>query len=427
MNNIKLFAVLSACMTACLGCGLMYAALPGAAIYNVRQCEGSLTPYPAKIESVSYPDSLIPKYISHVGRHGSRYPASSTNAVKLKEALEHAKELGTITSQGLELLDLTERVIDVSTNRWGALDSLGQAEQRAIATRMVKTFSPVFSDGSVVSAICSYSPRCMMSMFSFIHQMDRLNNKLEYTATAGRKYSYLMRPFDTDAEYIDFYKSDIWKTPYEEYLEEVCPVSAIIKVLGRDYPFGDTAHARELALLEYYLLAGLQAMEMPSEMSRYFTADEMNALWSCFNLRQYLQRTASTVSQTPADIATALLLDIISETDRAIEGVNPAVANLRFGHAETLMPLLSLMRLDGCYYLTNYFDTVNQHWLDFNVTPMAANLQLILFQNSSNGRWYVRIDHNEKPVKLLSGDDRIYIPWGEARRYLMNCIPFYAQ
>lgn len=405
----------------------VFAADPSATLYNAQQCEGSLTPYPVEVESVAYPDSLVPCYISHVGRHGSRYPASSAHSLKLKKALETAIEAGTITPLGRELMALNDRIIAASTNRWGALDSLGQAEQRAIATRMMGNYPDVFNGGGTVSALSSYSPRSMMSMFSFVHQMDRLDNRLEFITTTGRTNSPLMRPFDIDKDYLEFRSSDAWKPAYDEYFDKVCPITAISRVLGRDYPFGDTANARDLAITEYYVFAGLQAMEMPSEMKKYFTTDEMNALWSCFNLRQYLQRTASTISSVPADIASSLVLDIIEKADKAVEGTNPAVADLRFGHAETVMPLVSLLRLPGCYYLTNYFDTVSSHWMDFKVVPMASNVQFILFKAAKSGRWYVRVELNEQPVTLIPGDNRIYLPWGEARRYMTDCVPLYAQ
>lgn len=144
-------------------------------------------------------------------------------------------------------------------------------------------------------------------------------------------------------------------------------------------------------------------------------------------MRQYLQRTASTVSSVPADIASDLVLDIISTTDAFIDGSDKDTrAVLRFGHAETLMPLLSLLHIPGCYYLTNYFDTVAMHWRDFDVVPMAANVQFILFR-STTGRHYIRVDLNEQPVRLRKGDDAVYFPWGELRRYMTNCVPVYAQ
>nr|WP_289760752.1 hypothetical protein [Duncaniella muris] len=99
---------------------------------------------------------------------------------------------------------------------------------------------------------------------------------------------------------------------------------------------------------------------------------------------------------------------------------------LRFGHAETLMPLLSLMHLPGCYYMTNYFDTVGMHWRDFYVVPMASNLQMILFRAES-GNYYLRVDLNETPVSLIPGRSIIYIPWNTAQDYLVRCLPIQMQ
>lgn len=404
--------------------GIAYAADPTATDYSFAQCQGSLTPYPDEIQSVAFPDTLTPVYLSHVGRHGSRYPASSGFTVKMRDALERADSLGTITPLGLDLLALCNDVISISTSRWGALDSLGMSEQRAIATRMFRNYPGLFTDGTV-SAISSYSPRSMMSMMSFVHQLDRMNNKLSFLTTTGRMNSPLMRPFDVDPDYREFTKVKPWESAYTGYLEQVCPVTAIVRVLGRDYPFGDTSAARDLALCEYYVVAGLPAMELEPRMEKYFTRAEANALWSCFNLRQYLTRTASTVSSVPADIAGQLVLDIIEKGDAAVTGSNPAIVDLRFGHAETVMPLVSLLRLPGCYYLTNYFDTVASHWRDWQVVPMAANVQFVFFKAARTGNIYVRTDLNEKPVTLIPGDKRIYVPWGEARRYMMDVVPLH--
>lgn len=413
-----------------LGCAFSLAASaqaadPTATDNTYAQCCGSLMPYPTAVAQVATPDTLTPVYLSHVGRHGSRYPASATHCKQLKAALMRADSLGTLTALGQRLLKLTDQVMARSAGRWGALDSLGMAEQRALATRMAHNYPQLFGDGQTVNALSSYSPRVMMSMFSFTHQLDRMNNHNEFVTSTGRMNSQLVRPFDVDQDYLDFREKKTWEPPYAEYLANVCPLTALTRVVGRDYPFGDSDAARELALAEYYVVAGLQAMEMPSQMETYFTRAEANALWSCFNLRQYLQRTMTTVSSVPADIASALVMNIVNRADAAIEGTNAATVDLRFGHAETLMPLLSLLRLGGCYYMTNYFDTVGLHWRDWAVVPMAANVQFIFFKAQRSGKWYVRVDLNEKPVPLIPNDNRLYLPWGEARAYLLRCVPLY--
>lgn len=413
-------------LIALLLCAAAFAGLraadPMLTSYTASQCEGSLTPYPAEINPAVFPDSLTPVFINHLGRHGARYPASSANCLALRRALERADSAGTITPAGRKLRQLNDRVISLSTDRWGALDSLGMAEQRAIATRMFYNFGEVFSGGTV-NAISSYSPRAMMSMYSFTHQLDRMDNHINFVTTTGRMNSPLMRFFDLDSEFIEYKKQGPWLEKYEEYVSSHCPLTAIDKVLGRNFPYSSERERLQLALVEYYVVAGCSAMSVSCNTTEFFTRDEYNALWSCFNLRQYLCRTATTVSSLPADIASELLTNFITTTEDFIEGNSPASVQLRFGHAETLMPLLSLLHLPGCYYLTNYFDTVGQHWRDFDVVPMAANLQMILFKAKGSGQYYLRVDLNEKPITLIPNNPSRYIPWPQAREYMLRCLP----
>ncbi len=403
---------------------MLWGADPTATRYNAVQCEGSLTPYPIPESLISYPDSLTPVFMNHVGRHGARYPASASHTVAMKKMLMKADSLGTITAQGRRLMVIVDEVMELSRNRWGALDSLGMAEQRGIASRMLQNFPMLFMNGKV-NAISSYSPRCMMSMFSFVHQLDRLNNKVEIYTSTGRQNSPLMRPFDVDTDYIDFRESGRWEAPYYSYMEQAVPLTALKRVLGNDYPLPENKRkAKEDALIEYYVIAGLSAMMMDVDASQFFTTEEYNALWSAFNLRQYLQRTATTISTVPADIASPLILNLVSTTDAFISGTNKNTVELRFGHAETVMPLASLMHLPGCYYMTNYFDTVALHWCDFHVVPMAANVQMVLFK-SETGRHYLGCYLNEQPITLIPNNPAQFVPWREARSYLLRCVPIY--
>ena len=412
-------------LTITCGCLISLAASPMATKFTYSECEGSLMPYPSSIDKAQYPDSLTPVMINHVGRHGARFPASAANCSALIKALNRADSAATITKLGLELLSLANDVANECKGQWGALNSLGEQEQCAIAARMIKAYPQVFNEKSI-RAISSYSPRAMMSMYAFLHQLDRLNNRIEVTTTSGRKNDKLMRPFDIDPDYLDFRKEEPYKAAYEAYISETCNTAAIERALGKDFPYSSDEEKQKLALTEYYVIAGLSAMGMDCDASKYFTLEEYNALWSCFNLRQYLQRTATTISAVPADVATDLLLDIIQTTDDFIDGKSAVTAQLRFGHAETLMPLLSLMRLPGCYYMTNYFDTVAQHWQDFHVVPMAANLQIVLFK-SAKGRYYVRCMLNEKPIAIIPNSDKTIVSWQEARDFWVRCLPLIAQ
>ncbi|MDE6285389.1 MAG: hypothetical protein K2L99_00140, partial [Muribaculaceae bacterium] len=382
---------------------------------------------PSTVAPEEHPDSLEPVFINHVGRHGARYPSSAANCRQLKAALMKADSLGTITSIGRNLLRLTDRVIYLSEGRWGALDSLGMAEQAGIATRMIRNYPALFGKGKVVDALSSYSPRAMMSMYSFMHRLDRLNNATTFRTVTGHITSPLMRPFDTVEAYIEFRDNKVWEPAYNEYFDETCPTGAIMRALGKNFPFENADHIRQLAYSEWAVVAGCSAMSVEVDPLVYFTPDELNAVWSCFTLRQYLRYSASTVSTVPADIAAELVLNLVKTTDEYLAGNDSTCVRLRFGHAETLMPLLSLLRLRGCYYLTNYFDTVALHWRDFDIVPMAANLQLVLFRSTKSGKYYLRASLNERPVPLLPNSDRLYVPWNEARNYMMHCLPLEMQ
>lgn len=392
--------------------------------YSFQQCEGSAMPYPVPAESVTLPDSLTAVFINHVGRHGARFPSSPKNVTALIRELAKADSAKALTPAGEELLTLAKFVSETSRNRWGALDSLGMAEQRGIASRMFRNYGRLFND-TRVNAISSYSPRCVMSMYEFTHQLDRLNNHIEITTSSGRQNSPLMRPFDLDPDFIEWVKSGDWKAAYEMQFETMMPTAPARKLFKGEYAKEMTNDdARKVSFHAFKLLQGLSAMGLPSKMERYFTREEANQAWSCTNLSHYLERTASTLSTLPAEIAAPLLTDLLTTAEGAVEGKQQYAVMLRFGHAETLMPLLSLMHLDGCYYLTNYFDTVALHWKDFHVVPMASNLQMILVKSKS-GKMYVRFDLNERPIPLLPGSDIIYTPWQQAREYLLRCIPLH--
>ncbi len=415
MNSIKI-AVLSISATTAL---ISTATAPDAPFYTMDECAGSLMPYPIPDHGITLPDSLTPVLMNHIGRHGARFPSSPDATMTVSLALSRADSLGTITPAGRQLRKLADFVLDISHNRWGTLDSLGMAEQRGIASRMFKNFPNLFDNG-IVNAISSYAPRCMMSMYEFTHQLDRLNNDIEIHTSTGPQNSPLLRPFDINTEYLDWRKSNEWKSTYDRYAETRISRTILHRILGEDYPLDD--NWRTLVLDEYHIVAGMAAMGYTIDPSEYFTPQEYNAVWSCFNLRQYLQRTATSLSAIPAEITSRLIADIITTCDDAVNGKSPVTACLRFGHAETLMPLLSQIHLPGCYYITDNFDTVSRHWKDFHVVPMASNLQIIICR-SATGHYYMTVYLNEQSAELIPGDNRTIIPYSQARTYLDSCLP----
>lgn len=397
---------------------LMLMICVGAEAFNMDQCRGSRMPYPAPDSVEAVPDSLQPVMIYHVGRHGARFATSPDRFLRVEATLEaHSANL---TPAGHRLLEITRAAIDLTADRWGELDSLGVAEQQGIARRMCMAF-PELVMKHKVSAESSYVGRCVASMNAFAGVVRRMQSGLGSVETAsGPEFNYLLRPFQVDAAYVRWAKEKPYKAVLDAYADKTVPGQAVVGHFIRNSDFS-ASDARSLTDDVYYTVSSLAAMGAADADAamKLLTPEQYNALWRADNLRQYLSRTASTVSSLPADIAAPLMQDMIDRIDGFIAGRETETVQLHFGHAETLMPLLSLMRVPDCYYLTYYFDTVADHWQTFHVVPMAANLQVILMRSKS-GSYYVRLDLNEHPVSYPAHG--IILPWGAFRTHLLSFI-----
>ena len=384
--------------------------------YNADQCQGSLGPYPANVVQVTYPDSLKPVFINHLGRHGSRYPASAYSATTMRKALLKADSLKSITKLGKRFLGVINEVMARSNGQWGQLDSTGMAEHRGIARRMAAAFPQLFNGGRVLSG-ASKSPRAIMSMYSFTHELSLHAKDITLIEVSGKSLDETLRPFDVNSNYKKYMADKPWKSIYDSYVDSVAP-TAVSRLLGKTYP-ATRAELQQLSIIEYYNIANLKAMGMANDYAPYLTLDEYNRLWSCFNLRQYFQHTQSEVSTVPSDISAPLLNEIVESTEQAAQGLSTTTALLRFAHAETVLPLVSLMRLPGCSYTGHDLGNLKQHWTDFSVVPMAANLQVVLCKAPS-GKHYALVLLNEKLVAPIHGDSRTVVPWNELRDYWLS-------
>ncbi|MDE6268379.1 MAG: histidine phosphatase family protein [Muribaculaceae bacterium] len=389
---------------------------------SIAECAGSASLYPEPAEGQNaYPDTLTAIAIAHAGRHGARFASSNSRARKLMKELERAKSEGTATASGERLGKLITKVLTRTAGRWGALDSIGEAEQRGIADRMYENYDYLFGGDSEISAIASYVPRCVMSMDVFTHQLATHEPQLNISSKSGPANNELLRPFSEAPEYLKYREQEPYNQMLEEYKSIYLPKSPARRLLGGASWLSDQQQ-RDFSktLGEFIASIGAAGLGNPADYigaEGFMTAEEYRGVWAYGNLTQYVERTANEISVEPAEIARPLLADMINTLNRVAEGEEGAErVTLRFGHAETMMPLLSLMRLPGCFYMTDDYGTVAGEWQNFHVVPMASNLQLVLFEAPS-GKLYLRASVNERPVSLTPGGDTV-VEWGEAKALL---------
>ena len=369
---------------------------------SAQICEyaGTSLPYPCLGDHEAYqvPDSLEVVYIDHVGRHGARFLSKASYT---RDMLKFLDDAGPLTPAGVRLRALCHRLDSVTAGRYGALDSIGMVEQTGIGDRMSRRGAEALRQLDSVTAIASYVPRCVMSMDMCSHAVIWNHPKTEMGQGSGPRYNTLVRFFDTDSAYLAYDRSNEWKRIWEAYDAKVSPVDAVRRLIPNCNAVSDKK-LRKMARVMYKIVAGANAVFGSVDWQAFYTPDEYRRAWQSENLRHYLTYSANGLSLTPSRMSRSLVADIAASLEHASRpGYDGPAMTLRFGHAETLMPLLSQLAVPGCRYVTTDWDRVADHWRDYEVVPMATNLQLLLLRSKGTDRMYVQTLHNEQPAMPL--------------------------
>lgn len=367
---------------------------------------------PGTPSDVPVPEGYEVFYISHYGRHGSRYHASPEAYEAPLAALRQAAAAGELTPAGRELRHKVECLADDARSRYGDLTPRGVAEHRGIAERMFRTWPRLFStEGGRevrIESRATLVPRCILSMAAFNERLKELNPSLVMVREASERYlPYLASGYaahDAEAERAA-------DSLLRVRLDPARFVAALLTDPGAvDDPL--------LFMRQLYVVAGMAQDAAHLGLSCYnlFTDEELYALWESENALRYLQMGPSaTYGAEIAASARPLLRNIVETAQRVIDGREQVAASLRFGHDAFLMPLLSLLRIEGASARVADPGEVARVWSVEKVSPMAANIQFVFFRNEE-GKVKVRILHNEHDARLpLPGAP--YYDWEEFRDY----------
>lgn len=133
-----------------------------------RLAFGNMYPYQPMDTAVSpAPCGFEPFYISHFGRHGSRYDTEQTSSYPILETLKKDHDAGLFTEKGERLYRDVLYVREQTEGKNGMLTRLGAREQRQIAERMYRHYSPVFTGGKKIETFTTMVPRVVESRDHF--------------------------------------------------------------------------------------------------------------------------------------------------------------------------------------------------------------------------------------------------------------------
>ena len=145
--------------------------------------------YPDSITSAltPSPEGKKPFYISHYGRHGSRYISSRSGYDIPYVMMQQADSLDELTPEGQKVLQEMNLVMRNTENRWGELTGFGKKQMQQIGQRMAERFPEVLCPGATVTGISTTVPRCIESMGACLMQMLQVCPQLQVTMQSSKR------------------------------------------------------------------------------------------------------------------------------------------------------------------------------------------------------------------------------------------------
>lgn len=352
---------------------------------NLDKTAGMESPYIFDVPALTAaPKGYKPFYISHYGRHGSRYawsPAFYTEPLKL---FTDAHNEGQLTELGERIYADMVDFVKVPIINYGDLVPLGWYQHEKIAQTMYASFPEVFSGkGKKVEAVVSTSSRAIVSMSSFCLALKGCNPELEFYQSSTHTGMMVAAPSSAPAEIRENYKG--FDKDYESLFEtrsefgnRIGNYREISERLFKDPDFPDRYEGGQHEF--YYHFFGLRSgyhnyEERP--LFDIFTPDEMFRLWEINNYSSYLYDIQNRWKNIP------LLKDVLAKADAAIRGEGNA-ADLRFGHDYVIEAFNVLINIDGSGIIPEKEDDV-KYWKQSFTIPKAANDQFVFYRSKKGG------------------------------------------
>ena len=368
---------------------------------------GTLTPAP---------DGYEPFYISHYGRHGSRYAWNPQTYESISATLDSAAAKGVLTERGKRLWDDYSAFIPGPKADYGQLSTLGWEQHERLAQMMSESFPEVFARGGKVNARASTSQRVILSMASFCISLQKCRPQLDIDCrslatdlyvTQGKAQSetpWLLEEREVQAGL---------ETPDEAW-ERLLPTDEILPVLFTDTSFLPDRAAQRLFVISLYdVWAGYHNYSDADFLEDLFTPEQIARMWEARNFSDWI----STARLYVCDMD-QIVRDIEQYADRAVGGCG-SVADLRFGHDYVLNGLTRYLNVNGKDFTPAWTGDVKYGFQDYDI-PMASNLQFVLYRPSGgNGEVLFKLLFNSREAALpqLAAVSGPYYKWADFKAW----------
>ena len=385
----------------------------------------------------TYPDSLYkltpapkgkhPFYISHYGRHGSRYINNPSGYNIPYAMMLQAENVDELTTLGKKVLAEMNTILKDSEQRWGELATIGGQQHKWIAQHMMKQFPEVFESDAWIEAKSTIIPRCIVSMGTEMNEFAHRYPNLEISQEASKRDMWYMNHQDPAMKRGKLSREA--QKAFDQYSEERLGNSRlmelifknpdIVKEMVDESDFNYYLMKMGLFQLNTHLYRNTFLIDIfkPEELYRMWQID--NALW----FAQYGNFTPNNGGQYPYT-QRHLLRKIITDADSCLH-LKRHGAQLRFGHETVLLPLVCLLGINGYDLRSDNLEEIeDKGWWCSDIFPMASSLQFVFYRSSPKDKDILfKVLLNEQEARLpIHTDCAPYYHWRDFRRHYLKKI-----
>ena len=368
------------------------------------------------------PKNYEPFYMSHYGRHGSRWLIGDGDYTHPIRTLKAAKEAGKLTALGEETLKKLEEFYPTSKDRLGDLTTVGERQHHGIGKRMAQNFPEIFKAKDVkIDARSTTVFRCILSMIAECEELAAANPTAQIHNDVSQSLQYyLNQPWDGVVKKLGRETGD---KEVETYKLKYTHPERLMKQLFNDQEYVyNNVRAGDLMRQLFHVACNMQSHDTDIEFYSLFTDEEAYDLWRIQNIGWYLDYGPSPVSGEKMPFSQLnLLKNMIATADT----VTQTQATLRFGHEVCVMPLACLLELDNCGMAVKNLDELDTYWRNYRIFPMGCNVQLVFYRPKKGkmGDVLVKALLNEREAYMpVDTDNWPYYKWQDLRQYYLNKI-----
>ena len=377
--------------------------------------------YDRQLPSFKYtraPKGYEPFYMSHYGRHGSRWLIGKDDYERVLRPLRKARLQGKLSRKGQEALRLLELFNKTTYKRLGDLTTVGERQHHGIGRRMAEHFPELFlTKGLPIDARSTTVNRCILSMIAECEELMAANPtaRIHNDVSDALQY-YLNQP----REGLVKEQAGRGDSAHREFSRRHTHPERLMQVLFTDRQWArDSINQARLMQQLFEVAENMQSHDDAPDLLHLFTADEIYDMWRIQNAGWYQNYGPSPLTGGVMPFSQYNLLEnIIHTADTCVALLKPQ-ATLRFGHEVCVMPLACLMELDSCGVSVSDMEQLDQHWRNYRIFPMGCNIQLVFYRpKKGGGDVLVKALLNEREVSLpVVTEQWPYYRWRDVRSY----------